>query len=344
MYFEGIILDCITEINENRSISGIFHLLVGKKSIQSVHDARLFQLEQYYGIYPTLRRIDLQAIVSNLQQKKLVDNGSKDGYYRITEKGRRHLIKFKKSPLYAYYRGLLYNGTDVLFFKRLHLLIQTYSNIRMKNTAFIPVVDDVDVAGWVKAFYKKNWSVTASLILYEELHKLLKGLEEREAEVLVNRLSGYHHYGMSMDQIALNYQLSIHDVNLLTVGIIHQMMYQIHRHKEDYPVLYQLIIENNNNKFITKTANQTYQLLIERYSPETIAKIRKLKLNTVYDHIVEIALYDKEFSIEPFVDTKTRKEIVSVINRCNSYKLKTIKDNCNPYISYFQIRLVLTRL
>jgi uncharacterized protein YpbB len=344
MYLEGIIIDCISKIQENRSISGIFHLLLGKKSIQTVHDARIFQLERYYGIYPKLRRMDLNKIVSSITEEGLFEKGEREGFYRVTKQGEVFLQKCKERPLYTYFKGLRYTGMDVIFFNRLHLLVQTYSNIRMKNTAFIPVVDNLDATVWVKDFYKKNWKSAAPIDLYEELHKLLQNLEKEEAEILVDRLSGFQHYGMSVDQLALHYHLSIHDVYLVMIGIIHNMIDQIKSQKENYPFLARLIQDDKGTKFITNTANQTYQLLLNNYSLETIAQIRKLKLNTVYDHIVEIALYDDDFSIDPFVDVQLQEEIIAVVNRYNTYKLKTIKDNCNPIISYFQIRLVLTRL
>jgi len=72
MYIECIILDGLNKLNMNRSIFGIYHILFGKKSVQSVQDASLFQLETYYGIYPTLSREHYVRIISKMKEDGLI--------------------------------------------------------------------------------------------------------------------------------------------------------------------------------------------------------------------------------------------------------------------------------
>nr|WP_253286704.1 helix-turn-helix domain-containing protein [Virgibacillus sp. MSJ-26] len=88
----------------------------------------------------------------------------------------------------------------------------------------------------------------------------------------------------------------------------------------------------------------TYNLLNAGFSPEEIKVRRNLKLNTIYDHIVEISLFDKAFNIDDYVSESVINEIKMAVSNTDSYKLKDIKEKVSDEISFFQIRLVLTRI
>lgn len=342
MYIEGIVLECIEQIKDNRTIFGIYHLLAGKKSIQSVHDARLFRLEKYYGIHQTMTRESFISIINNMQQSNLIVKRNK--YYQITNFGEKVLKEYRSTNLVTYLDGIRFSGKDTTFIERLYLLVQTYSNIKANNYSFIPIVDSTEVTTWVKSFYQQNPQVDVTETLYNELYRLLKGVSVLEAEFFVRRLTGYKYIGSSMEQLANEYHLTREDASIFLVGIIHRMLSIIEENTSDFKILSDTATITTDQKFITNTANQTYRLLRKGYNILQIAEIRNLKLNTIYDHIVEIVLYDKDFEIESFVKEAYQNEILAAIQKARSYKLKAIKDHCHASISYFQIRLVLARI
>ncbi|WP_042145732.1 helix-turn-helix domain-containing protein [Paucisalibacillus sp. EB02] len=344
MYVEGITLDCLTQIKFNRSIYGIYHLLTGKKSIQSVHDARIFQLEKYYGVHLSLTRNQFLQIVNVMLENGLLNKDDGNEFYHVTKAGKEKLSLFQGTTIFSYLNGLSFSGIERQFRDRLYLLVQTYSNILVNNYSFIPIVDSQEVTKWVKDFYRRHQQSNFPDQLYHELYQLLSLLPKGEADFFVDRLSGYQYYGLSMEQLAIKYNLSRDDTIIYLTGITHVLINLVSQKKEAYPILSQLIIGFDQQKFITNTANQTFHLLKKQYSLEQIVQIRNLKLNTIYDHIVEIALYDSSFQIESYVNKKEQEEIIAAIQLNNTFKLKTIKESCSSTISYFQIRLVLTRL
>ncbi|WP_010095957.1 helix-turn-helix domain-containing protein [Ornithinibacillus scapharcae] len=343
MYTEGIILECIKQIKDNRTIYGIYHILAGKKSIQSVHDARLFRLEKYYGIYQTMTRESFISIITTMQKNNLIKM-DKD-YYQITDTGEAVLKEYRASNLVTYLNGIRFTGRDITFIERLYLLVQTYSNIKANNNAFIPIIDRPEITSWVRTFYQQKRHIDITETLYKELYQLLTYVSDLEAEFFINRFTGYKYIGRSMDQLANEYQLTRDNASILLIGIIHRLLHVIGDESSTFEILTDVAsVTTNNQKFITNTANQTYQLLRDGYHIQQIADKRNLKLNTIYDHIVEIALYDRDMEIESFVKEEDQSEILAAIQKARSYKLKAIKDHCHDSISYFQIRLVLARL
>lgn len=349
MLFDGIILTCKSHLKEERSVAAIYYLLKGEKSIQTVQDAHIYKLKQFYGVYKTLNKSDFDIRINNLlQQDLLTVTKSNTIVYQSTNKAKEWLKKNNSNLPLNYFNGLQYDGISNVFLDRLLFLIQVLTNSKMRNYSYIPIIDQQTVANWVKfAYQKMRPNINQQLhTLFEELYSLLREFPEREAEIFVDRITSYRTYGLSMDQLAIKYEQDVADLRLLLVGISHRMLDHINRDISSYPLLSFITRDLNvksDNK-LTHSATITNDLIKKKHSINEVAHIRQLKVNTIYDHIVEIALYDQEFPIHKYVSEKNKQKIISVIRQINSFTLKDIKNKVNKEISYFQIRLVLATI
>lgn len=345
LIFNGIILTCCAKINGDRTIQSIYHLLTGKRSIQTVLDAHLYQLDHLYGVYRDLTLRTFHQTVADLVNKQYVHQSHQDKVYLLTEQGYEWLSTHQEKLKLFAYQGRTYHRIDGIYLARLILLIQVLANQRMKHTSYIPVIDQVSITNWVKKTYKHLYSdLDRSLHqLYRELLQLLSSFSDFEASVFVNRLTGYKKVGLSIQQLAHIYQMTADDIQLLLTRIVHQMMAIIYAHPSKYQILSYILRDLTNINLLTHSANQTYHLLQKGYALPQIATMRGLKMNTIYDHIVEIALYDQTFPIDHYVSNQETTAVIQAIEQLNSTKLKMIKQHVGENISYFQIRLVLTR-
>ena len=344
LILERIILTCSLHIKAERTTSAIYHLLLGKKSIQTVQDAHIYQLEKFYGIYRTLtKKAFNQKIVELVNKQHLVKNPSQETTYICTHTGEVWLEKHKNQFNLTYFNGLKYGETANIFFERLILLIQTITNSNKDFYAFIPVIDKEPVENWVKMVYKKTKGSEVKLLgtIYEELYRLLVSYSNKEANIFVDRLTGYKKYGMSIEQLAAGYKCDIHDIQLLLSGVLQSIVHIVQSKNNDFPFLSFILKDLSLASPITKSTSVTHDLLKKTYSIDQIAKIRQLKINTIYDHFVEIALYDKAFPIHQFVSEHTQAEILRAVDQTKTYKLKQLKQQLSVDITYFQIRLVL---
>lgn len=342
MLIHNLILTCCRKIKAKRTTAAIYYILTGKKSVQTMQDIHIFELQAYYGVAQSLSKQYFHKLIQQLEQHDLLDI-DEDACFRLTEKGVKWL-KSQTPP--ANFNGLRYHQLAPIFSDRLLLLIQTLTNSNMGNYRFIPIVDKKPVQGWVKSFYKmvKTSESDYMKALYKELHMLLSTLSEDEANLFVDRLTGYQIFGKSKQQLAEKYQSTIIDVSLIWMRIIHQMLAGIQNDTSNYPILHMIIRDCEQQSFFTNTARKTYHLLRKNYTIPEIAAIRGLKENTIHDHIVEIALADPTFSISPFIDREQYQEIIAVMEQIDSYSLKQIKEALTSDIGYFQIRLVLATI
>lgn len=93
---------------------------------------------------------------------------------------------------------------------------------------------------------------------------------------------------------------------------------------------------------LTDSAQQTAQLYEQGYSMEQIVQMRKLKQSTIEDHFVELAMYEPNFSIGPFVSYDEAQKVWQASKQYQTKKLKILHEALND-ISYFQLRLVLAK-
>lgn len=344
MLLQTIILTIHDKLQYERSIAATYHLIQGKSSIQTIQDVHLFKLRNYYGIYHSLTKATFDEKVCDIIDESLMMRDA-DGNHLLTEKGVK-LIRDTKARQDYFFNGFAYKRMGNDFFERLLLLMQVWTNSHYRHFKFIPVVDNAACEMWVKEKYqltKENPAYYLKL-LYNELQRILKLLSEQQATVFVEQLSGYQYIGKTTEQIASNIGRSKEDVQLLTTSTLHFILEQLAEDKRNYPVLSSIGKGLDYRRTLTDSARLTARYLDEGNELAVIAARRHLKVNTIYDHLIEIALYDPLFDLSVYVSEEQINAIVQAVKEVNTYKLKAIKERIDVEIEYYQIRLVLTRI
>lgn len=333
------------QLEKDRSITSVYYILKGKPSIQTIQDAHLFHLDNYFAVYRTLRKQQFMDMVNWLEKKDYVQKRCSD--FTITKKG--HYFVEQHEPILQTYNmeGYRFKQIEVSFYKRLLLLVQVWTNAEQNNFTYIPIIEDKKIEDWVKHVYQKNkFKINTYLhSLFNELSAIFSTFHTESAiEIWVQQLTGYQRIGKTIYQLAQEYGLLAEDIYLMTTSVNHFLLNEIQKLPSSYPLLSFIATNHHSDVLLTASAQITYQMINQNYTLEEIAARRKLKLNTIYDHIVEVSLNDPEFMIDPYVEPTVQEEIYDVLQQVDSYKLKTIKDRVSHHISYFEIRLVLSKL
>ncbi|MEH7075638.1 helix-turn-helix domain-containing protein [Neobacillus drentensis] len=337
---ESIILYCSNQINRERTIYSIYHLLNGKKSSQTIQDAHLFSLKKFFGIYDQLSREDFEEIIQGMLNKSWMKNIGNHRYC-LTSHG---MTLLEAGQLPEYINGWNYNHVTNLFWERLSLLIQVVSNIMFGETKYIPIQKNQEVHKWIK-FFLKNVNIPKIEIgstAYSELLECFKAGSSVDPSLVVFRLTGFHQIGLTPHQAARQLNLNIHDYQIGFTNTLHYLLSYIKEDGKQYKILPYLIYDLMQNDELTLTTRKTQRLLNQGYTLDMIANIRKLKLSTIEDHLVELALNMEGFSIDSYVDKELQKEILEISQRIATKQLKLIREKIMN-ATYFQIRLVLAK-
>lgn len=340
MQIESIILYSIKQLKSERTIYSVYHLLNGKKSSQTIQDAHLFSLKKFFGIYEQLSRESFDEIYQAMVEKNwLINKG--DQRYSLTTSG---MTLLENNPLPQYINGWNFHQITSLFWERLSLLIQVVSNLAFCESRYIPIQKNIDVHNWLKSTLKDITVPRLELgpALYSELNECFNTAKVIDPSLLVFRLTGYQQIGLTPLQVAAKVNLNIHNYQVEFTNILHYLIHKIMEEENQLKVLPYLIDELIQDDELTLSSRKTQKLLRQGHSPDIIAKLRHLKLSTIEDHLVELALNTTDFSIDTYVDRELQHEILEVSRQKASKQLKVIKEKIGA-ATYFQIRLVLAK-
>ncbi|WP_088069254.1 helix-turn-helix domain-containing protein [Gottfriedia luciferensis] len=343
---EEIILYLIHRYNGERTIQGITHLLRGKQSAQIIQDSHFYRVTSFFGLFQFLTQQNMSDLVYRLEKNGYIIQYENNNTYLINSNGIKYLenvdLQFNE---YTYLNGLRFNSIQKVFWKRFTLFFQTISNLNMNVKYFRAVIQDQDTQEWVKKellSYKGSKNILVNHF-YEELHKILKQLSDDDALLFVNRLSGANSYGMTLEQIASENKINVETTYIKSINVLHHILFILIENKNDFPFLSRFV-QGDKNANITNTSIETKRLFTEGKSIQDIAHIRKLKISTIEDHIVECVISDKRFPIDQFITNEQYTMIKNKILELNTRKLKIIKEALLNEVSYFQIRITLARM
>ncbi|MBS4209726.1 helix-turn-helix domain-containing protein [Bacillus sp. FJAT-50079] len=345
-FLQAVIMDCLRTINAERTTYSVYHLLNGKKSSQTIQDAHLFQLEHLFKTVPQMKRAHFDEIVRELINKAYVEMDEEMQTGTVTNAGTIAINEFfSHRSIPTYVNGWKYQDAAILLWKRMTLLVQVVSHLHYRNKRYQTIQRDPDVYAWVKQFLKTNSSCRTTLIhsLYQEIHTLFSHPFPENPLVIIARLSGYGFIGMTSKQTAEHLQLEQSEYHYRFLNGLHYIIQQAVNQRTVYPIFYAMISDVFQMIPYTKSTLETYEYLRKEISIEQIAHMRNLRVSTIEDHIIEIALTDPSFSIAPFISEALQEKITHAAKRLGRKKLKPIKEEIND-VSYFQIRLVLARL
>lgn len=343
-FIESIILTCLNQLNGERTIYSIYHLLKGKKTSQTIQDSHLFELTQYFGVYHWLTRENLEAIIKSLANHQLIMPCAEQRF-RLTKTGEDHLFQFTHHyPVPIYLNGLKYHQVDLKFWERLSLLVQVISNLVHQETHYIPIQKNKETHSWLKSFLNKTKLQRSVLgrTLYSELVDCFNTAHLLDPSTLIYRLTGYNRIGQTSQQTAEMLKMEFERYHLEFLNTLHYVIDQVTANSKRFPLLSSLLENTGPHMVMTNSAYKTYELLKRGYSTEEIARYRRLKTSTIEDHIVEIALNVDDFSIDAYIDKQIQKRILAAAQRTASKQLKLIRSEVTS-ANYFEIRLVLAK-
>ncbi|MFD1358023.1 helix-turn-helix domain-containing protein [Fictibacillus halophilus] len=340
----AIIMDILQKVDGSRKCSGIYYILTGKKTSQSLSDSQWFEIEQYYASLKGLTLDDFNSIIDELYMDELIKL-KEDNVFFVTKKGVEFLGEIKGRYLFVEkLNGLKYASIELKCWQVITLFVQSLSNSLYNNFDFSPVIRDREAAEKVKILFPRSEQQRKHIAsyLYNELNTVLQKCDSEGAEIFVKKLSGYNRVGNTFEQSAREWGLTRIETVLRFRSVLHQIFKSIREQPGMYPVLSSLIGDFIVVPALTKSALQTYQLLQKEKDIQEIMKIRNLKLSTMEDHLVEIAREIPEFSIHPYISEEDKERVILFYNKTKENKLRPIKE-AFPHLTYLQIRLVLAK-
>ncbi|AOV08089.1 helix-turn-helix domain-containing protein [Sporosarcina ureilytica] len=326
-----------SKLDGEKTANAGFHLLRGKQSGQTIQDVKYYHLKMFFGLLPKLPKPLFDEAINELVQLNhiVIDRSS---ILHLTEKGR----KLVQSARPFHFNGWDYRGREEMFFARLSLIVQTLSHFIAGEKRFMPAQRDIEVQQFVKKVLQghpiedPNFSHRLKTELRTAFEK--SGMEEIQKVIFTHRLVGYQHTGWTWGQLENQIRMPALSIKLYYIESLHLLLKTIDREKT--PFLKEIAKDIKIASHLTESSENTKNLFDKGLSLEEIAATRELKLSTIEDHIVEIAMNDDDFPVEQFVSFEDRLKVQQKSVELKTKRLRLLKE-AFPQLTYFQLRLIL---
>lgn len=340
-----LLLLAIDMLNGERSLPAVIHLLRGRKNHQVMQDCALFGTSLLYGELSMLSVHQLQQHIMELKSAGLVQITSQPSVF-CTEEGKKILKEWNGENRIQLcinaFPAIGHKVEAAHFWLRLELLIQTLSHLIQGVKNFYPVVAKEDIRQEVKGlFYQEPDYRKQALQLKKEIYQWMLTLHDWEQKIILMRFSGRDKAGLTFPQIGEELNQSGEWVRFQLLRLAREKLTSLS--PEETPVLYRIAHFHQESRGLSQSAKKTFHLLKQGKDPGQIASLRGLRMGTVEDHIVEIALAEPTFDISPFVDKEKQRKIVEVIHTYGTRKLREIKRLVGEGYTFLEIRLVCGR-
>lgn len=328
------VLEICNIIQGQRSLIAVYHVLVGKQNHQTWSDVHFFQLSSYYRFLTNQDEAVFYDTISYAQKQEWILEH--DQLIYVTDKGRRILSNIQKEEDNR--DGRIIRKMEQ-YWAFLHLLVQTLSHLLERNKHFYPIVRNSVIQAEVRKWLKKYGVQNGARQLYHDLKNVFAQFPDSLALLMIKRLSGAKRIAQTIEQLAYDSNKSIWETKWeWEVGLTKLYDVIANGNFSSLPKL-----PNKSEYLMSNSAQKTYRLLLQHKSIEEISSLRNLKATTIMDHIVEVALLDPSFDITPYIELKDIQAVHESFQKSKSFLLKSYKE-IFPHLSYFQIRLALTRV
>lgn len=327
MFLPRVIAYAYDKISDDRSKKSFYFILKGQRSLQVLQDAQWFELEQFYATLPTLAYETYKKAYYESKQIKIMAD------------------VFHKEWFYTHLKNAETLQSASVFIAHVQLLVQVLSHWKANHKSYMPMIRSEKIQKFVKQILHKerNYCAMLCIHLYQEIYDLCMQMPENCCEIFMGRQMGFGYNARTFEQLSVHLKLDIYEVQMTWCALIQYMYLTVKKNPEKYSTLFRCIPIDEASRIFNRSVHQTKMLLKAGKTLEEICQIKKVKRTTVESHIVEIALQDMSFSLQPFISEEKLHMILQCAKQTRSYRLRTIKTYLGDSVSYFEIRLALTR-
>lgn len=319
-----------------RRIKLIQNLLNGKRTVSTLFWAMRYGLLQYSAIFKTYNLNYINDAIKNLISDGLAKQVD-ENQYQLTTKGQNKKDSLKESFYILQNTSYQYDYDVNEFKSRILLAIQSVSEYSYQNKNYYPVKTNMKSSMIVKRWFIQNKAEIVNR-LEEYLTKYLLQVDEQSADIIAQQMIGHGVFGMTNGQMADSMDISNVEAFFMEYdGWVDFINYIINN---DDKLLFTLVSDVKTLK-MNHHAIQTYKQFISGNTFSQISNNLKVKISTVREHLLEMAIWlpETKFPYDKIITSEKAKILSKVFNNpsIDSWQFHRINESSN--IDFFEFRI-----
>jgi uncharacterized protein YpbB len=281
---------------QGRRPKAILNVLIGKMTVSALFWGLEYQILDYLNFWKT---IDVTEFLKAVDQAIAVGYLSeKDGLIYLTSAGQQ--MQRVVTPPAAFTKMIRLDDAISLTL----LANQVISEFSFGNKRYIPVDDNQRINMLIKKWFKQlklqNSDVSEITRNYvEALSQIAEKLSQSDADLLLSYLPNHVDPGLTIEQLAQIAEMSKFQMELKIRTIFSEFISKtISSEIQPFTELFKYVIKESA---MPESTLQTWQLMRQGKSLDEVARMKRVKANTIKEHILMAAILDSNFPFDMFV-------------------------------------------
>lgn len=293
--------------------SQILHVLRGKKTPSMYYLTEVNQWHHGFSINKKIKSTDLKIIVESAYRKKWLTKKEKG--FLLTSIGKEILDKYFED-YYFPKRIHSFRNIEVYdpFWERIQLFSQVFSEYSYKNPNYTAIIKDPHHQEIVRLLFEASQGNKGHVLKkwIEEQDYIFKKLPRDQANLLANSLTGHQIIGKTRKQLADELGMVEIELKFYLRDALEEVIKIIHRFPKKLRITTELLKNTQEEYYfsLSESTYYTFQMLKQGQKITEIARARRIKKNTVKEHLLEIAFVLERFPTKDFVPI----EIYQILN------------------------------
>ncbi|KRN19646.1 hypothetical protein IV79_GL001363 [Pediococcus claussenii] len=186
----------------------------------------------------------------------------------------------------------------------IELAVQVVSELSFQNKFYSPSIDDMELLWQIKIWLnhvKTKDNISEFVAKFQsELTVIGTNLPEENSVLLFNQFVGHKHVGLTTEQLSRALNIAAFEIDFRIRETFLEVINIVENKK--LPLFSALITPVQSSSKLTHSALISWNLFKNGTEIPKIASLRRIKENTVREHLMMAAILEADFPFEKFID------------------------------------------
>lgn len=332
-------VNCLISEQTSVKLNQLILISSGKRTPSNLFTAEKNHLQALFDASYNISKKEWETILLKLIEMNYVREI--DGIYEGTNSGeQRRRQFFQENSIFNDISSLEFSHTRKDLWTWFVFVSQILSENAFNNNRYIPYSSSREEQYRVKNWLKNQKKPVRQLrgTWAEEFTEYMHELPEKYRYLLIDQLVGFNKDGLTNRQLSEKYELSSAELSIVMNQLMHLMISTQFNSTSAIDSLIQEVHHWNNNG-LSQSAAVTLKLLNKSWTIQEIAKKRRIKLNTVKEHILEVVLVTSKLPPSSFIPENYYHDLNALFSENSTLTFKEAMESLGE-CEFFWYRLV----
>lgn len=324
-----------------RRIKAVKNTLRGRRTVSNLYWALQYEMLDFVDALHGAEFGDDQKTLTELTSRGLVR--ADDAFQiQLTPKGISQQQRYLTELMPLRYLALSSRYDVTKFMQRFSFAAQIVSEFSYGNGKYYPQRINYFEDQLLKRWFVQNKKNDLPAHFHTLLTEFLTGLgDDGLADTFTQSLVGHHFSGLTADQVASQHQVPATIIELQWLQLYGKLLISLLDLPKDN--VFSMLASDLEKPIVSKSARETFEMFLHQGDGNLalISKRRKIKITTVYEHLLEAAIMApvKGFPYQALVSSNLMRQL-------RAHQPKNVGDwtfqdasHAIPNLEFFQFRL-----